>query len=65
MTSFSTKFSNTDDDAKMIGAPTRLVLKSFLTKVKKAKDEGAADKFVDIEPLCQETVSTIEGNLLG
>lgn len=49
----------------MIGAPTRLVLKSFLTKVKKAKDEGASDKFVDIEPLCQETVSTIEGNLLG
>ena len=54
-------FSNEKDEAKQVGAPTRLVLKSFVVKLKKAVEEKP-----DLEQylkLCTDTISTIEANL--
>ena len=48
---------------KLIGAPTRLVLKSLLVKVKKNMEECDDQVLSDLESLCQETISTIEVNL--
>ena len=47
----------------MIGAPTRLILKSFVAKLKKARDDGASDEVTSQEELCLETIATVECNL--
>ena len=62
--SFTTKkLSNEEDDAKMVGGPTRLILKSFVAKLKKARDDGAGNEVTSQEELCLETIATIECNL--
>ena len=52
---------NEKDEAKQVGAPTRLVLKSFVVKLKKAVEEKPElEQYLNI---CTDTISTIEANL--